>query len=333
MSKGRQPTRRPPRRAEQANRRATAAAQVEQRCRAQRRLVVATVVAALVVAGGVGYLSQTRGPAAGGDSAATLDPAEHPETGVVHVHGLGVDPGDGTLYAATHSGLFEVPEDGRARRIANRYQDTMGFTIAGPGTFLGSGHPDLREDDVRPPLLGLIESTDKGQTWKRLSLHGKADFHALHARHGLVYGYDSTSGTFMVSRDKLSWDRRAQLPMRDFAVSPSDADVVLATTSRGLARSADGGRSWAGVNGAPTLAILSWATPDSLYGVDPAGKVHHSGDGGATWTARGNAGGEPEAITVDSRGGSEVLYVAATERGILTSRDGGRTFTVRYTDS
>jgi hypothetical protein len=36
----------------------------------------------------------------------------------------------------------------------------MGFTIVGPNRFLGSGHPDLRDD--LPPLLGLIESTNRG---------------------------------------------------------------------------------------------------------------------------------------------------------------------------
>lgn len=58
----------------------------------------------------------------------------------------------------------------------------MGFTIAGPQHFLGSGHPDLREK--LPSRLGLIASTDNGQSWQQLSLLGKADFHALHAAHG-----------------------------------------------------------------------------------------------------------------------------------------------------
>lgn len=252
------------------------------------------------------------------------------ETGVVHVHGLGVDPGDGVLYAATHSGLFRVPEEGQATRVANRAQDTMGFSIVGPGTFIGSGHPDFREDDVRPPLLGLIESTDRGETWQRLSLHGEADFHALHAAHGKVYGYDSTSGTFMVSGDREKWDRRAKLPMRDFAVSPAEPDAVLATTQRGLARSADGGRTFTPVPGAPVLAVLAWARQDALYGVGPDGTVHHSADGGASWDRRSTVGGQPEAVSVDAREGKETLYVAAGERGIVASSDGGTSFTTRY---
>jgi hypothetical protein len=108
----------------------------------------------------------------------------------------------------------------------------MGFTVVGPSTFLGSGHPDARED--HPPRLGLIESTDAGETWQPLSLRGEADFHALHAAHGNVYGYEAGSGQFMVSADRQQWQTRSELPMRDFAVSPTDPDTVLATTERGL---------------------------------------------------------------------------------------------------
>lgn len=158
------------------------------------------------------------------------------------MHGLGVDPADGALYAATHFGLFRLPADGpEATRVANRYQDTMGFTVVGPNSFLGSGHPDSRED--LPPRLGLIESTDGGESWQPLSLAGEADFHTLHAAHGNVYGYEAGSGEFMVSDDRVEWETRSRLAMRDFAVSPTDPDTLLATTERGLARSTDGGRT------------------------------------------------------------------------------------------
>jgi hypothetical protein len=39
----------------------------------------------------------------------------------------------------------------------------MGFSVAGPGRFIGSGHPDP-SDTSSPPNLGLIESRDGGQT-------------------------------------------------------------------------------------------------------------------------------------------------------------------------
>jgi photosystem II stability/assembly factor-like uncharacterized protein len=104
---------------------------------------------------------------------------------------------------------------------------------------------------------------------------------------------------------------------------------VLATTDQGLVRSTDGGRTWTGVR-ASTLAVLAWHAVDSLYGIAADGTVHVSAHGGASWTARGSAGGPPEAVTVDARDGAQVLYVAVAERGILRSADGGRTSTTRY---
>lgn len=266
--------------------------------------------------------------AAGGSALAPVDV----DPGVVHVHGLGVDPADGVLYAATYSGLFRIPEQGRAERVANRAQDTMGFSVVGPGSFIGSGHPDPREDDVRPPLLGLIASEDAGRTWERLSLHGQADFHALAAAHGQVYGYDSTSGAFMVSTDREQWERRSRIEIADFAVDPSDADGIVATSARGVLRSSDGGRTWTPVAGAPALAVLEWDPAAALVAVAVDGGVHRSRDAGRTWSRTGGTPGSPEAVTVDARGGTDVLYVAVADHGILVSRDGGATFTTRYAE-
>lgn len=243
----------------------------------------------------------------------------------MHVHGLGVDPADGVLYAATHTGLFRIPSAGAAARVGGGHQDTMGFTVVGRGTFLASGHPG--QGDRMPAQLGLVESTDAGRTWTGLSLGGQADFHALHAAHGLVYGYDSQSGSLLVSADRQQWQARSSLALGDFAVSPASADVLLATTEQGLARSTDGGRTWQHVPGAPFLVVLSWDAT-SVYGVQPDGTVQRSADGGRTWAVRGRVDGQPEAVTVDPANGT--LYVAAAGRGVLASTDGGRTFAVRY---
>jgi DNA-binding beta-propeller fold protein YncE len=273
---------------------------------------------ALVAAG---LLAASGGCAAGGKAPSTggSDP------GMMHVHGLGVDPADGALYAATHTGLFRIPSGGAATRVGGGHQDTMGFTVVGSRTFLASGHPG--QGDRMPAQLGLVESTDAGRTWTGLSLGGQADFHALHAAHGEVYGYDSQSGAFLVSSDRRQWEARSVLAMYDFAVSPQSADVLLATTDHGLARSTDGGRTWRNVAAAPRLVVLCWEQPQALYGVQPDGTVQRSADGGATWTVLGRVGGQPEAIAVDA--GTGTVYVAAAQRGILASTDGGRTFAVR----
>lgn len=86
------------------------------------------------------------------------------DPGLSHVHGLGVNPADGKLYAASHQGVFRI--DGESAVRQGVFQDTMGFTVVGSDRFLASGHPDPKNSaPLKPgmqPLLGLIESTDKG---------------------------------------------------------------------------------------------------------------------------------------------------------------------------
>jgi hypothetical protein len=87
--------------------------------------VAALALAALACSG----TDPAQQPAEGG-AAPSGDPANEPDTG--HIHGLGIDPADSTLYIAAHHGVFKVVSGTRAERVAGRFQDTMGFTITGP---------------------------------------------------------------------------------------------------------------------------------------------------------------------------------------------------------
>lgn len=240
---------------------------------------------------------------------------------LAHVHGLGVNPADGVLFAASHMGLFRVTGDGDPKQVGGLTQDFMGFTVVGPDHFLGSGHPGPSSD--QPPHLGLIETTDGGETWNPVSLSGEADFHTMEAGHGHVYGFDSQTGRLMVTEDKKSWQPRADLPLADIAVSPKDADEILATTQQGVQRSTDGGETFALIEGSPVLYFVDWVAKDRLVGVTPDGVVHTSDDGGASWAEAGSVPGGPQAIL--GYGESDV-YIA-TEAAILKSTDNGATFT------
>lgn len=254
------------------------------------------------------------------------------DPGVEHVHGLGLNPADGSLYVATHTGTFRIPEGGRAQRIGDSFQDTMGFTVVGPDTFLGSGHPDVAGMRAgQPGLLGLIESEDAGTSWTNLSLSGEVDFHALSYAHDRVYGWDSTSGGFMVSEDRVHWDERSTFDLFGFAVDPDDPDHLVAATQGGTSTSSDGGRTWSEPT-TPAITAIAWAPHAGLWGIEPGGTVQRSVDGGATWTAVGMLAGEPQALFATD----EALWAAAHDAnqrtGIYRSANDGATWQLRYED-
>ena len=283
--------------------------------RRRRYAPLSAVVVAIAITGCSGDDDEP-----GSDEPVVSDP------GPVHVHGLGTNPKDGALFIATHTGLFRlgVSETG-ATRVAGRYQDTMGFTVVGPDEFLGSGHPDGR--DNAPPFLGLIRSDDAGQSWEPISLRGEADFHVLEAASPRVYGFGSAWETretqFLVSDDDgKTWDERdVPEPLISLALDPRDADHIFAAGERGLYESQDGGRRWTAREGEPGL--LGWRK-DGLTLVTMTGEVRVSADG-QRWRVSGQIGGQPAAFEAEERN----LYAALHDGTIKRSTDRGRTWQVR----
>lgn len=246
------------------------------------------------------------------------------DAGVQHIHGLGVNPADGSLLIATHTGLFRAAAgDPEPARVGDRRQDTMGFTVVGPDRFLGSGHPDPR--DELPPLLGLIRSDDAGRTWEPVSLLGEADFHALRASGGRIYGFDATSSRLLTSGDAgRSWEERTPpAPVIDIAIDPGRPAAVVASTEAGVFFSADTGRTWRPV-ARDQAGLLTW-TPSGLVLVDGRGAVHVRSAPGRRATRVGDVGGRPAALTSDG----DDLYVALHSNEVKRSTDSGRTWSLR----
>lgn len=262
----------------------------------------------------------------------TSGPNVTDDPGVSHVHGLGINPADGALIVATHNGSFRIsPDSDDAERIGDSFQDTMGFTVAGPDHFLGSGHPDIAGMQAgQPTRLGLIESTDAGATWTILSLGGEVDFHGLAYAHDHVYGWDSGTGSFMVSADRREWETRSTVDLFGFAVDPDDPDHIVGAGPDGLVESTDGGRSWAGIQG-PPLVVVSWDPGAGLWGADPAGAVRHHN--GSDWEEAGDLPGPPQAFLATA----DALYAAVHDddevTAIYRSTDDGRTWDLRYRDA
>ena len=261
------------------------------------------------------------------DSTASVTPDE---PGVEHVHGLGIDPAGGALVVATHFGAFRIAGPDEAKRIGTSYQDTMGFTVVGANNYLGSGHPDGQGmRDGQPGRLGLIESDDAGESWKSISLSGEVDFHGLAFAHCTVYGWDSSSGRFMVSADRKEWETRSTLNLAGFAVDPTDGGHIVGATPEGVVESEDGGRTWTQAQ-QPGLVVLSWNGKAGLWGADGSGAVWRQDKG--SWQKVGTVEGEPQALLVTD---ADLYAATADETGatqILRSTDEAKTWGVWYQD-
>lgn len=286
-----------------------------------RRLAPGAIVASALLLAGCGGSSGDAAP-----QGLAGAPLELEDPGAVHVHGLGYAVPRKTLYVATHTGLFELPESATTpTRIGDNRQDTMGFTLVGPSLFLGSGHPDARAD--LPPLLGLIRSNDRGRSWTPVSLLGQADFHVLRVRGTRVYGFDSTNERLLASTDTgRTWSKRpTPEALLDLAVDPSDAEHLVASGASVLYRSQNGGRTWrAAASG--VAGYLVWPRPRRLFLATREGAFLTARGANGPWRPR-TALGAPVAALLAV--GEKTLFAALHDGTIKQSDDGGVTWKVR----
>ena len=204
-----------------------------------------------------------------------------------HIHALTVGADNGDLLVATHEGLYEVAvaSDGTVTAdgpVGGLDFDPMGFTFSGD-TAYASGHPGpTTPDSFGSPNLGLIVSTDRGQSWANVSLTGQTDFHALTvsppAKDGSaarVFGIDSSKSTIQRSLDGgVTWTDGAELVARDILVDPANPGMIYATTEKGLAVSSDDAASFRVLSQAPDLYLLGANSATSaLVGIDTAGAL------------------------------------------------------------
>lgn len=246
-------------------------------------------------------------------------------TQVPHIHGLGVDGGDGTLFVASHGGLFSATPKARRLVVVGRLRDdATGFTVIGPDRLLASGHPGAGTSGR--PGLGLIQSRDAGANWRRVGLPGRADFHVLRAGPGVFYAAEGGNRRLFAGTIGSSRLARRTPPagtLIDLAVDPRDEARVFATTGRGLFLSRDGARTWKRLDRTRTGLMAFWR--DALTLVDGRGRVWRLPRLGSPWRPVGVLPDAPLALA----GGAGKLFAAAGDGSILQSDDGGRTWQLR----
>ncbi len=266
----------------------------------------------------------------GCSAAETIGAIPPPEVAFHHIHKLEVGQAEGELLVAAHDGLYRIIPNpqGEAKvsgPIGGFDFDLMGFAMAG-GTAYASGHSGPKTSDAfGTPNLGLIVSTDLGETWINVSLTGSTDFHALAAStesstDGRVYGIDSSKQRIQRSMDGgQTWSEGAEVVAREIVATGTR---LYATTPDGLAVSDDHGTTFEIDSNAPGLFLVAAGAAGQLVGVDIEGNLWVRDAGGA-WTTEGAVTGVPQAIAF----GDDRVYVA-DDRGIAFTSDAGGTWTV-----
>jgi len=267
---------------------------------------------------------------------APSSPSETPESApsaltiFEHVHGLGIDSSENIL-VASHSGIYRVGAAGElSGPLGGEPFDAMGFAAAGDQYFV-SGHPSADSSTFEGPNLGLLSSTDAGESWTSLSLAGATDFHALTVNQNdpeRVYGLSSDGAPLLASEDGgVMWSEGASIQAYALVADPNTPERLFATTPDGMRVSDDAGQSFTALEGTPLLYLLAAVpnVPGALVGVDVEGVVWVRSAEDGPWSDRGTVEGTASAIAVGADGERIALI---DERGLVESFDGGESWTV-----
>lgn len=237
-----------------------------------------------------------------------------------HIHEI-VSSHDGqSLLVGSHNGLFSVDLETAdvAGPVGDHVIDLMGLTRA-DDALLASGHPGTSgPQHLRGPNLGLIQSSDAGQSWDAKSLEGVVDFHSLtyDPATGAVIG--AHAGQVLISDDMGgSWREGAAADPYDLLATSGG---LLMTSFDGLSISTDTGMTFQLIDDAPSLVLLA-GDDDEIIGVDLDGTVWRSEPQGR-WSPVGTTPAQIHALVLLPSG----EMVIATESGLQRSSDLGQTW-------
>jgi len=221
------------------------------------------------------------------------------------------------IILGTHEGLYQYLDEKTVKRISPERFDVMGLAVSNKG-FYASGHPG--PGSKLPEPVGLLLTTDRGATWKKVSLTGEVDFHTLETVGEEIYGADSGSGQLMYSSNGgKSWVTRQKNSFVDIAPNPDRLASALAVRDGKLYRSTDAFKTSNHVKTSFPIESIDWIKGSLIAS---SGKVlYRSTDSGSSWKKLTTLPSQIGTITQSSQ-----LIAVVMGSVIYSSSDGGKNF-------
>ena len=201
---------------------------------------------------------------------------------VEHIHGAGYWGEEGTPVIATHNGPFEYRDKTWYKTSKNNH-DYMGFQPTKNG-FYSSGHPEEGSDLKNP--LGLVESTDKGESLEQLAFYGETDFHYMGASYetGTVYVYNEIQNSkigpgFYYSKNKgkdwtqLKLNGMPSSSIGGFEIHPLKDNMIAIYAEEGIFLSENYGNDFSLISTKGMVTSLTFKEDSMVYSMLENNKV------------------------------------------------------------
>jgi photosystem II stability/assembly factor-like uncharacterized protein len=188
-------------------------------------------------------------------------------------------------------------------------------------------------------IEGVFKSTDAGESWRAVNSGLPSQLYvqtlAIHPQDQNTLYAGTRSGVFKTTDGGDTWNIVMEGNTRfALAIDPQNGDTIyVAPYNQPVSKTTDGGKSWTTSGhllSSPVFILeVDPQTPRTIYACcSPANGVSDGGlwksvDGGENWVDTGLK--EVQTFAIDPRN-SATLY-AGTGRGILTSIDGGQSWT------
>ena len=261
-----------------------------------RKSLLCTAIAALLLAGCT----------TGSNDGVTLDELEH-------VHSVATDGEE--FFLASHHGLYVWSGD--SWQLRGEEFDIMGLAID-DGVFYASGHPGPSQD--LPDPLGILVSTDDGETWEPSVLTGEVDFHLLEVAGTTVVGVAANYGMVVASADLgQTWTSLEVPPLTSLALNPLSGNEILLASDGALVLSKDDGVTFSPVTAPPGISLIEWS--DSRVYLSKGSAIFAGSTPAGPYVAL------PQEFTnILGIAAHEEVVMVLDDQGVHISRDSGASF-------